>query len=64
MLITPHLLGNPAESEVRIESLEAPAGTRAFALLGRDGDLDWKQEGADLLIRLPGDLPEAPAHSL
>ena len=32
-------------------------------LLGRDGDLNWRQDGADMVIQLP-DLPEAPAHSL
>ena len=56
------LLGSPAESEIRIESLEAPASAR-IQLLGRDGDLEWQQDGSDLVIRLP-DLPEAPAHSL
>ncbi|MCY3865196.1 MAG: alpha-L-fucosidase [Chloroflexi bacterium] len=56
------LLGSPAESEIRIESLEAPAGA-SIQLLGRDGDLEWAQDGSDLTICLP-DLPTAPAHSL
>ncbi|MDE2747823.1 MAG: alpha-L-fucosidase [Chloroflexota bacterium] len=56
------LLGRPAESEIRIEQLEAPAGA-SLQLLGRDADLTWEQDGADLKIQLP-DLPDAPAHSI
>ncbi len=57
------MLGTPAESEITIEGVEAPAGA-AIRLLGRDGALNWRQDGADLRIELPGDLPESPAHSL
>ena len=57
------LLGNPAESEIVIEGLEAPAGG-TVRLLGRDGELRWRQEGADLWIELPGDMDDAAAHSL
>jgi len=56
------LLGSPAESEITIEGLEAPADA-SIRMLGRDGDLDWAQDGSDLKISLP-DLPAAPAHSL
>ena len=56
------LLGGPSESELRIEGLEAPASANV-QLLGREGDLKWGQDGADMVIQLP-DLPEAPAHSL
>ena len=57
------LLGTPTESEITIEGVEAPAGAE-IRLLGRDGVLRWRQDGADLLIELPADLPESPAHSL
>ena len=56
------LLGTPSESEIRVEGLEAPTGANV-QLLGREGDLNWGQDGADMMIQLP-DLPEAPAHSL
>ena len=56
------LFGSPAESEIRIEQLEAPAGA-SLQLLGRDSDLAWEQDGADLKIQLP-ELPDAPAHSI
>ncbi len=57
------MLGTPAESEITVEGVEAPAGA-AIRLLGRDGDLSWRQDGADLRIELPEDLPDSPAHSL
>ena len=57
------LLDAPAESEICIESLDAPDNA-AVNLLGRDGELSWRQDGSDLRIHLPQDLPEAPAHSL
>ena len=56
------LLGTPAESEIRIEGLEAAAGAR-IQLLGHDEDLSWRQEGSDLTIQLP-DLADSPAHSI
>ena len=56
------LLGTPAESEISIEGLEAPAGA-TIQLLGRDGDLRWRQDGADIVIQLP-DLPEGHSHSI
>ena len=56
------LLGTPAESEIRIEGLEAPTGAR-LQLLGREDDLVWRQEGSDLKIQLPN-LPDAHAHSI
>ena len=57
------LLGAPTESEIAIESLEVQEGA-ALRLLGRDEDLSWRQDGADLRVTLPADLPDSPAHSL
>ena len=57
------LLGTPAESEIAIESLNVPKRAE-IRLLGRDAELSWRQDGADLWIELPGDLPDSPAHSL
>lgn len=57
------LLGSPAESEIVIEGLEAP-DRASVQLLGQDGDLTWRQSGADLAIQLPQNLPQAQAHSL
>ena len=57
------LLGTPAEHEIAIEGLAAAPGA-AIRLLGRDEDLSWRQDGADLRIALPEGLPEAAAHCL
>ena len=57
------LLGNPSESEIAIEGLEAPDGAR-LQLLGDEVELTWRQSGADLRVQLPENLPLAPAHSL
>ena len=57
------LLGTPTESEICIEGLDAPADA-TIRLLGQDGALGWRQDGADLVITLPQNLPEAHAHSI
>lgn len=57
------LLGSPSESEIAIAGLDAPAGV-AVQLLGRDGALRWRQDGADLRIELPQDLPQSPGHAV
>ncbi len=57
------LLGTPAESEIVIQGLEVPSNA-SIQLLGKSGDLAWRQAGSDLAVRLPNDLPEAPAHAL
>ena len=57
------LLGTPGDSEIAIESLQPPADA-SIQLLGRAGDLSWRQQGSDLAVQLPAGLPDAPAHSL
>ena len=57
------LLGSPSESEIVIEGLEAP-NDASIQLLGKAGDLTWRQAGGDLAVQLPNDLPESPAHTL
>ena len=57
------LLGTPTESDICIENLDAPADA-TIRLLGQDGALGWRQDGADLVITLPQNLPEAHAHSI
>ncbi len=57
------MLGTPIQSELVIEAVQAPADAR-IRLLGADGDLSWRQTGADLRINLPETLPVSPAHSL
>lgn len=57
------LLGTPSESEIVIEGLDAPSDA-SIQLLGNDSALAWRQEGSDLAVQLPNDLPEAPAHAL
>ena len=56
-------LGSPAESEIVVESLEIDPDAD-IQLLGRSADISWRQQGADLAIQLPQDLPDSPAHSL
>lgn len=57
------LLGTPANHQVRIAGLRADISTSA-QLLGRAEVLRWQQEGDNLVITLPDDLADAPAHSL
>ena len=57
------LLGTPTESDIRIESLDLPADAQ-IRLLGQSDALNWRQDGADLIIQLPPNLPEAHAHSI
>ena len=57
------LLGTSSESKIVIEGLDAPSDA-SIQLLGNDSALAWRQEGSDLAVQLPNDLPEAPAHAL
>ena len=57
------LLGTPRAVEVRIQGMRPTAGS-AVSLLGRDGRLTWRQDGEDLIVRLPAPLPDRPAHAL
>lgn len=57
------LLGTPSESEIVIEGLDAPSDA-SIQLLGNDSALAWRQEGSDLAVQLPDDLPDSPAHAL
>ena len=56
------LLDSPGESEITIESLNAP-DRASIRLLGKEGDLTWRRDGSDLVIQLP-DLPDSHAHAL
>jgi len=57
------LMGTPVERQIRLEGLIADANA-TVQCLGRDGALAWQQEGADLLVMLPENLPSSPAHCL
>jgi alpha-L-fucosidase len=57
------LLDRPAQAEVKIESLHVDEGARV-SLLSHDGALAWRQEGEDLAIILPDELPDSPAYAL
>lgn len=57
------VLGSPASRRVEILRLGIPAGCK-LELLGRDGELDWSQEGSSTVISVP-DLPAGnPAFAL
>ncbi|MDP9313031.1 MAG: alpha-L-fucosidase [Chloroflexota bacterium] len=57
------LLDTPRGNVVTMEGLQAAPQT-TVQLLGYDGTLDWRQEGAGLTIALPAELGQAPAHAL
>lgn len=57
------LLDTPTESEITIEGLEIDSGAK-IQLLGQAMDLTWSQSGSDLIVQLPDNLPDVPAHSL
>lgn len=57
------LLDTPRSNQVAITGLHAdPHG--AIQLLGHDQPLAWAQDGGNLIITLPDNIPNAPAHSL
>lgn len=57
------LLDTPKRSQVVIKSLYVDENTIVH-LLGYDRALSWKQEGKNLTIALPEDMPESPAYAL
>ena len=56
------LLAAP-QGRVSLRGLRA-AESSAVHVLGREGALAWRQEGEQLTIALPPDLPGSPAHAL
>ena len=57
------LLGTPASRQVSIEGMRADENTTA-QLLGHAAVLDWQQDGPNLTVTLPDNLPDSVAHSL
>ena len=57
------LLETPQTSQIEIQSLELASGTQV-QLLGAEGVLEWTRAGENTVVRLPDELPEAPAHAL
>jgi alpha-L-fucosidase len=57
------LLDTPRGAEFRIRSLRPPSGA-ALHLLGREGQLESRQGGDDLIVRIPEGLPDRPAHAV
>lgn len=57
------LLGTPSQSQITIEGLDLPSDS-TIQLLGQSDSLQWKQDGSDVTIDLPQNLPDASAHSL
>lgn len=56
------LLDTPRGDQVTITSLRGSRNTAVY-LLEREGPLDWRQDGDDLTIALPGGVAQAPAHT-
>jgi len=54
------LMETPRGPEVTIESLKAVDGMQV-ELLGQDAPLDWEHAGSGIKVRLPRQLPDAPA---
>ena len=57
------LLDAPGNGTVKIESLSAREGS-TVQMLGVTGDLDWTQEGENLSVTLPTELPGDHAYTL
>jgi alpha-L-fucosidase len=57
------LLGTPTKRTISIVGLGGNLNT-SCQLLGHAGVLPWQQDGDNLTIMLPADLPALPAHSL
>jgi alpha-L-fucosidase len=57
------LLDTPSSPRIEIRSLEVAPGSRV-QLLGTEGALEWSQEGQNAVVRLPAELPKAPAHTV
>ncbi|MBK8021125.1 MAG: alpha-L-fucosidase [Chloroflexi bacterium] len=57
------LLGTPGERKISIVGLGANLNT-SCQLLGQASVLPWQQDGDNLTITLPEQLPDSPAHSL
>jgi alpha-L-fucosidase len=56
------LLDTPGHKQVTIESLDAGAGATVH-LVGHGPALNWKQDGVNLAITLPGVLPDSVSGS-
>ena len=57
------LLGKPKAATVTIRSLSPKSGIK-ISLLGAKGDLSWSQQGGDIKITLPPELPGNYAYVL
>jgi len=57
------ILGTPPRLRVEVLSLQIPAGSK-LQLLGREGELEWKQEGSSLVISVPDFPAGVPAHAI
>jgi len=57
------LLGKPKAATVTIRSLSPKSGIK-ISLLGAKGDLSWSQQGGDIKITLPPELPGDYAYVL
>ena len=59
------LLDTPANPRIEIRSLPLAPGSQVW-LLGVEGELEleWSQAGENVVIQLPAELPEAPAHTV
>ncbi len=57
------LLETPRARELVLKNVPVPPGA-AVSVLGGPPGLTWTPSGDDLVVRLPADLPAAPAHVL
>lgn len=56
------LLGRPKSKTITVQSLNLEKKA-TIQLLGLKGSLEWKQEGNNLSVIIPKNLPESPAHT-
>ncbi|MEX2717643.1 MAG: alpha-L-fucosidase [Candidatus Sigynarchaeota archaeon] len=57
------ILGTPSRPRVEVLSLQIPASSK-LQLLGKEGELEWKQEGSSLVMIIPDFPTDVPAHAI
>jgi len=57
------LMDTPKKANIIIKNFQAPRES-TIVFLGTSGVLEWQQKGEDLLISLPDEIPDQPAHVL
>jgi alpha-L-fucosidase len=57
------LMDTPENANITIKNLQMPREA-TIAILGKSGVLEWRQDGENVAVSLPGEMPDQPAHVL